>query len=255
MDKATLRKTWKELAATEPALSADLHVQYCLMRALLANTNEKAKLAVNMIYHSFTPITNAKKLANGNQPYQAVRSAITWVAVFGSKSPLYQLLDDEAETEYLQILMHVVKAGFSLENMRKKDKTLLYLYVRNDLSPEQITIQTAHLTFEAGYVLHSLGFVGHPNLVVFGLTSAHGMAAKYATFSRHRILCSFHDAHLDNAMTGFVLKPLLASVGRRMKYFVDDQLMTMVNPERSMHVREAIEATTEYLTENESPES
>lgn len=230
MDRETLRRAWKQVAASDA--SAGLQIQYCLMKALIANTNEKNKLALNMIYHSFTPITNATKLANGQRPYEAVKDALTWVSVFGSKSPLYALLDAETETAYLHMLMNIIKSASRLEKMRRDDATCLYLYVRNDLPPEQITIQVAHLTYESGYLLATMGAEQHPNIIVFGITSEEAMEVKLAALPSTRILGHVREEKLGNVMTGFVLKPMLASVGRRKKYFVDDQLMTMINPER-----------------------
>lgn len=232
MDKEILRRTWKEITASDDKPSAGLHAQYCLMKALAAKSNEPAELALGMIYHAFTPITNLTKLQNGQESYAAVRDALTWVAVYGSTSLLYKVLDDsEFERRYLQTLMQVIKTSVHLDKMRSNDKTCVYVYVRNDLTPEQITVLTAHMTYEAGYRLASMSIAQHPSIVVFGITSATDMEKKFAAFPPTRMLGSLI---VDGKTQGFILKPMLASVGRRKKYFVDDQLMTMINPQRTI---------------------
>lgn len=86
----------------------------------------------------------------------------------------------------------------------------MYIFVRKDLSPAQICVQTGHACYSAAKFCNSS--LNHPHFVLFGVKNEKELqkALKY-TESSNILTAPFYEADKNNELTAFATEPVFES--------------------------------------------
>jgi len=145
---------WKTLNNNMVAIDV---VNYCIVKALSAKTEDKFELTKIFLSKAFTPIRNPNKLNSGAKPYQALEHAlyilnkyVTWKdgekhVIFGV--PAQDFFDTPEEFEKYREL---VIALYNYD-VNKLDRHYCYIFVDTEtVSPEYAMVQATHAAMVAG---------------------------------------------------------------------------------------------------------
>lgn len=85
----------------------------------------------------------------------------------------------------------------------------VYVFVRKDLSPEQIVVQTAHASIEVARK-NILDCMDHPHLVVIGIKNERKLEKVLAELECAGIICrGFSEPDIGNQLTAFATQPIV----------------------------------------------
>lgn len=143
------KELWKNLARNK-ANTKEHTIQYCILRAIFAKSENKLEIAKHFLHKAFSPITNQNKLANGATPYQALNGGY-WghkdiehrTLILGQRADEFMSEDDILMYNYIQ---RNVLDRPDIKLMRHYS----YFITRQDISPEYQLVQTAHAALELG---------------------------------------------------------------------------------------------------------
>lgn len=205
------KSIWKSL---NNSISAYDMVNYCIMKALAAKTEDKFGLTKIFLSKAFTPIRNPSKLANGAHPYQAVvevlaslKRSINWQngekhKIFGI--PVTEIFDTPEEFEKYKGLV----LALSTYDLNKLDRHYCYIFVDiESVSPEQAMVQAAHATMVVGQEMEA---IHDPHEIYFQIVkrpanvSAYDLARKHTKFDFHH----FIEPDLGNKIIASAINPV-----------------------------------------------
>jgi len=141
LQMTTKQKTtllWKKLANQKKIQSRDV-AAYAMIKAIHAKSNDKLEVARALLYKSFTPITNANKLANGSTTFDGLEYALfraQWSILIG------ELTADEQKM-FRSLVEQLIKEEWI-------DTTYAYILVRTDIPKVHQAVQAAHATMLMG---------------------------------------------------------------------------------------------------------
>jgi hypothetical protein len=154
---------WKNLATNKQNTRVH-HVQYCILRAMAAKSEDKIEIARHFIRKAFAPVTKTTKLANGRTPFDILATwqtnasthsinnvwnaeAKKWEQLLTYRNvlgvPANELLDEEELKLYGNILQEVCSPG-------RLVRRYSYFFTRQDIFEEYQLVQTAHAALELG---------------------------------------------------------------------------------------------------------
>lgn len=148
------KEIWKSLNNKMNTLDV---VNYCIVKALAAKTEDKFELIKIFLSKAFTPIRNPNKLANGSNPYQSLKTAlwslkcsVGWKTgekhiIFGV--PAQDFFDTPEEFEkYRELILALYDY-----DLNKLDRHYCYIFMDTEtVSPEQAMVQASHATMVVG---------------------------------------------------------------------------------------------------------
>lgn len=213
---------WKEKAANKTLTAYDFFLR-ALYKALDSKSNNKQEVFLGLLTKYFTPITNANKLANGATPWSKIEScASSFLWYFRGKA-------DHADEVTLvsSILVRDPMKGWMLNS---KDVTYVYFFTRQDISPAQQLVQTAHAASVVGK--EAIPNPHEQHFIVFGVRDLEALKAKHnELFNLSKTngfrLFTFFEPDMNGEMTSFATSPIRGSFARRKGWFKNDQLLTI----------------------------
>ncbi len=210
---------WKELAH-DKAITVHDTINYCLLKALKAKNPDKLTVAVGLMQQAFTPVTNRVKLENGQRQYQGLyKTGIGWVSAL-ERSPS-KLRDSALETE--EEHRDFNKLWRESYNALEKELVEYYTYiiVRQDISPEQQSVQAAHATLKLGASLvDSPVSLNNLNFVLCGVKNEDEVkgAAEYL-YSCGYDTVEFRESDINDEVTAIASFPIKSTKKRFMKRY------------------------------------
>lgn len=204
--KTNWKTIWKQ-RANEKANDATDHYQYCILKAFFAKSNNKIEIAQSLLRRAFTP-------ENGgywNGLNSAARFAAYRKTIFGM--PIEEFLDNTQKEAYFN-LVRACQGG----HVAKSEPTYLFIFVRQDLSPEQQAVQAAHVTYKAGQVFKSdpdtthFVLIGLPNEFLLASTGVH-------LYENDVAYVEFREEWLDNSLTAIASEPIKQHRKRFLKHY------------------------------------
>ncbi len=143
---------WKTLANSKKAKRNHV-IQRAVLVAMASKSNvDKIDIVHSILLDAFTPITNKNKLANGRTRYDSIDGydgGGRGSAKFRNPSSKVldvaysEILETDAEIDEFNALLDAI-------NVDSMDKYYTYVFVRQDITPEQVVVQAAHATMVAG---------------------------------------------------------------------------------------------------------
>ena len=226
MNNTQTSADWKKYSANKSINSVDM-AMLALIKAVRAKSNDNVSVAKGLLYKSFTPIKKENRLANGHRPWQALEESIghiAWCLKLSSKSLFgYENLSD-AEKQQIINLVNILK------NEKWEDITYTYIFVRQDLSPSQQVVQTAHCTMVLGQHINKHEYdASKLHFVVFGVPDYNELAENANRLEKNRIkLIKYFESDLStNQLTSFACFPMRKSFAQRKKLFENNKLLTL----------------------------
>lgn len=119
-------------------------IRKCFSKAFNAKSSQKIEIAKALIRRAFSPIVNQTKLLNGRKPWGTVRKLIE-----------RELRSPQDQAPEYHTLVSKVQSSF-IDDSFDKTKPYSYIFVRQDIKPEQQLVQTAHCTMVLGSKLSHL---------------------------------------------------------------------------------------------------
>lgn len=159
MNKQEIQTQWKSIHGSNTTTD---HIDYCILRAMMAKGEDKVAIAKHLLRKALKPITNTMKLANGAEPFLALRLNsqrllyTRYIRDNGSYKtedyyrnliglPADQLLDADELKQFeeirKQLSSNVLVRRYS------------YFFTRQDIFDEYQLVQTAHVALELGAAL------------------------------------------------------------------------------------------------------
>jgi hypothetical protein len=216
------KKVWKDLNASKSIQSYHI-IQLAILKAIEKYKDDPAVIAKskNYIYHkmaqAFTPISRKVKLDNGRKEFDAVKNALYFI---GPRYPhlfyrdLKNILSPEGVKLYGDIARNLNMDGF----VEYYNREYVYIFVRQDISPEYQAVQSAHVTLRLGYTLKDMDKKRMENLY-FTLVGVPGSKEIYELANEHQTAEKFFEPDFNNQITAIALMPVLARKrGKLMTY-------------------------------------
>jgi hypothetical protein len=220
-----INKNWKEywkLVARAKSVTSEHMAQYCILKALTAKSQNKVQIAESLLRNAFTPVVKDSKLCNGRTKYDVLswypanRAFRTPTEIFGLDITL--LMDAEGVKEYTNLASQL-----NFRNIRANEPEYMFLFVRQDISPEQQAVQAAHAAFKAGTNItdNASGLADKTNFVLVGVQNEYRLKEVVNVLDGNKD-CSyvvFNEPDLDNAMTAIATKPMKAHKKRFLRQY------------------------------------
>lgn len=149
-----IKQIWKNLHDSKTITSINV-VQYCILRAMQSNTENKVTLVKILLSKAFAPIKNKIKLANGQTEYGSLYRSLS----FNNKNVLGICSTDIFTSKEEQDLYEEINDAI-LKTYKSIGAEYVYVFTRQDISPEQQLVQSAHVTLELGNKLNGKGVEG-----------------------------------------------------------------------------------------------
>jgi hypothetical protein len=217
-------ETFKQIARSKQITSVDI-VQYAILRAMRAKTpktrEEQVQIASNFITRHFRSVKNKRMLDNGVDPQRAIRSA-TEIAkrsinIFGVPKKEFFGFDGSPEKAYNEELRYSNIAVALYEQFKIPadlyTRYYVYIFVRQDLSPEYQLVQAAHAAARMGQRTGSNGIdqgkFDELYFSVIGVPDLPAMAKALEDFKQRGIKTyPFIEPDIGNVMTAFASDPV-----------------------------------------------
>lgn len=195
---------WKAHTLNKDATALH-HFQYCVLKALGAKSNAKLEIAQALLRRAFTPV---KEEIHGRTAFDTVRRVnyqAIWhwrntKQIFGLDASLF--FNAEDEEAYVNLVGEIYS-----QNIAKSEPEYMFVFVRQDISPEQQAVQAAHATYKAGCT-----FGYNPdttNFVLVGLPKEEHVtqAANLCEANGHETV-SFIEPDLGDTLTAIAVRPM-----------------------------------------------
>lgn len=215
MTTIDIKQVWRDLHSAK-AIKNHHIAQYILVKATKKYTAEDAvnkaiSFCVHNLAKAYTPVTREIKLQNGLKKWNALESALYWCEI--KYMPLLgQSADKLLTPEEIKFYIELKRKLTSKMVEEYIERKYVYIFVRQDISPEYQAVQAAHATLRLGTVLTKNGWdkaatdglyftlVGVPNLdALADLQLEHSMTS-----------VPFHEPDINDQMTALCLMPLPA---------------------------------------------
>lgn len=204
----TLKTTWKAYVKENDPSAADM-AAYQILKAVKSKSNDKFAVAKALIDRAFTPITKESRLNNGHAPYGGAFNAIRRT-LYGS---FYNhILDDLTglEIESFKEIESKLREEFRFGH-EKHEPEYMFFFVRQDITPEQQLVQTAHVALVAGQRLFSPEAKTHEiYFCVIGVENEQELVKAAELLADHEIkVQAFREPDLNNSITAICSVPIL----------------------------------------------
>lgn len=218
------KKVWKDLNSSKQSDSFHI-VQLAILKAMDKYKDDPAVVlkAKNFIYHkmaqAFTPITRKNKLENGAKEWRAVEYALHMSS--GMIPVIFQQINKTILTKEGIKLYSDITRNLSLGGFKEYyNREYVYIFVRQDMSPEYQAVQAAHVTLRMGYELRrSQVEDARMNDLYFTLVGVPNKSALEDVTTQHSAHVAFIEPDLNNQLTAIALYPIKARRrGRLFKY-------------------------------------
>jgi len=211
---------WKSLAADKKIDSGDI-ASRAIIRSIRARSNDKLEVAKGLLLKAFSPIINRNKLNSGLRPFQGLESSLAKLSWRGSDAFGFASISEAEQAEYKSLLGKLLKEKW-------EDTTYTYIFTRQDLTPEQQLVQTAHCTMVLGQKVERWQHdASDLHFVIFGVPDHDRLIEKLAQVEAAGIsTVSFEESDLkSDQMTSFACQPTRKSEARRKRLFDNDRLL------------------------------
>lgn len=199
---------WKAYIKTITPTFGD-YFDYCIVKALNSNIENKYELAVSLLRRSFTPVTNESLLVNGRTPWDTLKLHLIY---FNNKSDS-QFVKDSCDVEQYHSLAHKLNANF---NDIDKSDPYVYIFVRQDLSPEQQLVQAGHAVYVLGSKHKDHSQAHNTSFVVIGVPNMSELYDICGKLDRFGIAHEhFIEPDLQGELTALATYPLTSYTQRR----------------------------------------
>lgn len=208
------RSLWKQFVKEGRGTRQEMF-RYCLIKALHAKSNmDKAELAKILLKKAFTPIVNAKRLANGAYPWQTVVIMLQWERHYLASYKRNKVEYSEFLKNTLPLLDYtayndLVEKVHGQFNNKSFDtcEPYTYIFVRQDLAPEYQLVQAAHATMLMGAKIG--GDTSKINFVISGVPSLEDLKETKEFLGRKEIKFeAFNEPDIGNEDTAICTYPI-----------------------------------------------
>jgi hypothetical protein len=203
------RAIFKDLAKTK-----QLERWHVVQRAICIGMeygDDAVKVANQIIRSGFSPITRKKKLDNGRLPYDTVAVALReaqWAT------------ETFCETEEERKRFHeVLKELYKSYEPAPTDRHYIYIFVRQDISPEYQLVQASHAAAKMGHRSGALSqsFFDELYFAVIGVHDLSEMAVALNDCKELGVTTyPFYEPDIGNVMTAFATAPIPAGKRKRL---------------------------------------
>jgi len=204
------RQTFKALAQAKQIASWNI-TKLCIYKAMTAKSDTpKAIIANQLLRESYTPITRKIKLDNGSNPYDAIVNTLQYTSL--QLSP--ELETPEELKQYNDIVTELRKKY--LPTAETAVRQYVYIFVRQDISPEYQLVQSAHAAAKMGNKTPNGNFdelyfacIGVPDIkgLKVAMDDVHSLGA---------ITYPFYEPDIGNELTAVASSPIYAADRKRL---------------------------------------
>jgi hypothetical protein len=214
------RQIFKTLARAKQLQSHHI-VQYAILRSMVAKTpkthEDRLKIAGTFISRHFRSVSRTKLLDNGVEPQRAIRSATEWAK---NSQLILGIPQDEMFDSPLALIQYKNLAVALWDQYRMPadlyTRRYVYIFVRQDMTPEYQLVQASHAAARMGQRLGSNGFdqthFDELYFSVIGVPDLAAMAKALEDFKQRGIKTyAFIEPDIGNVMTAFASDPVWAA--------------------------------------------
>lgn len=221
-----IKKIWTALVQSKQATARN-HIEYALLRAVTAKKVDPVTLAKLLLAKSFTPITKQIKLDNGRTPMSGLyrNKPIGPRGIFGAlydkNIPILGTTVAElfigCEDEY-NAYVKLIEAVFPLDGKQPTfNHEYVYIFTRQDMTPEQQLVQSAHATLVLGSKLAGRD-VSELYFAVIGVPDLAGLSSVIKDLGDIEYV-TFYEPDIGNTMTSIATMPIpYRKRGKLLKY-------------------------------------
>lgn len=210
------KKVWKDLNASKQSQSYHV-IQLAILKAIDKYKDDPAVIpkAKNFIYHKmaqhFTPITRRVKLENGMREFGAVNKALS-IIWWPTPQPLLGQKPENILTKEGVRLFNEIRRQLTITSFEEYyNREYVYIFVRQDMTPEYQAVQAAHVTLRMGYELRrSQVQPARMNDLYFTLVGLPNKSALEDVAAQHSAHVAFIEPDLNNQLTAIALYPIKA---------------------------------------------
>lgn len=208
------KTAWKN-QANHTALET---AQYCVLKATLAKSNQKLEIAQALLRRAFTPITNKTKIFNGRTPFDTLNNVIRTVAATNwSKSfcgnDLKEALGEEDWATYKELAGQLVT-----KDIAKSEPEYMFIFVRQDISPEYQAVQGMHVAYKAGH--HFKSNPDETYFVLVGVPNEESLEEIKEKLDANAVgSVEFKEPDIGNVVTAVASEPIKAHRKRFLKNY------------------------------------
>ena len=209
--------------ANKHELTAKDMAELAIHKAIKAKNNDKLAVAKNLLYSSFTAISNKNKLLNGAKPLEKLTEALIQLKVYVSYADhVKETWGDEYRKSFLDLLKQV-------QDSELEDITYAYMFVKQDMSREQQMVQCGHVSMVLGQKVPSTKYDAHQlHFIVFGVPDEVSLHRKMAFLTYKKVkYVQFVEPDMGNAITAIACLPMKKSYAMRKRLFDEDTLLVM----------------------------
>lgn len=205
-----INKNWKDhwkLVANNKNNTARHMVQYCILKALTAKSQNKVEIAQSMLRAAFTPVTNERQLANGRSQFDTLESTLYRSErrpskIFGLDLSLF--FDEAGYEEYVNLISLVLGS-----KIKENEPDYVFIFVRQDISNEQQAVQAAHATYVAGSNIPADVVAEHVHFVLVGVPGEEELTEAAKLIDKNKILYhEFREPDLGDSLTALATQPM-----------------------------------------------
>lgn len=215
MFSSDYKKVWKNLTSSKTVQSYHI-IQLAILRAMDKYKDDPAIITKSLSYvhhkmaKAFTPVRRRAKLENGRKEFDAVVNALGHIQ-YGYGHLFFQdaknILDKKGLETYRDISRHLTMNGF----VEYYNREYVYIFVRQDISPEYQAVQSAHVTLKAGWHFRNFDMPEEKmNNLYFTLVGVANTDALHSIVKERKIAIPFYEPDLNNQITAVVLPPVKA---------------------------------------------
>lgn len=215
---------FKTLAQAKDLRSLDM-VQYAILRAMRAKTpqtiEDRVKIASTFLRRHFTSVSRRQLLDNGVDPTRAIRRATELAknsqVILRHHQDVFFGFDAAPEKAQREILLYK-NIAVALWDLYREPADLytrhyVYIFVRQDMSPEYQLVQAAHASAKMGQRLGSNGIdqgkFDELYFSVIGVPDLPALAKALEDFKQRGIKThTFIEPDVGNVMTAFASEPV-----------------------------------------------
>jgi hypothetical protein len=209
------RKLFKDAARVKQISSLDI-TKLCIYKAITAKSDTpKAIIANQLLRRAYTPISRKIRLDNGSNPYDALVATLQPTSLQSSPG----LETPEELKQYNDIILELRKKY--IQTREESIRQYVYIFVRQDISPEYQLVQSAHAAAKMGFEMHKNQM--HPDVfgglyfACIGVPDIKGL--KVAMDDAHSLGATtypFYEPDIGNELTAVATSPILASERKRL---------------------------------------
>lgn len=208
-------KVWKNLSSSKTIESYHI-VQLAIVKAMEKYKDDPAVVskASNFVYYkmakAFTPVTRRVKLDNGVKEWKAVEEALLCANIFAYRlffQDAKNILTKEGEELYRDIYRNLSMKGF----VEYYNREYVYIFVRQDISPEYQAVQAAHVALRAGYSFKNMEMNNQRMAdLYFTLVGVPNLDALTKVCEARKDAIAFYEPDINDQLTAVAYRPVRA---------------------------------------------